>query len=62
MCGIFLASLGWIQSLGKDTGLGCTSEQNGTPMSGLDLMNAPTVQQRYGNILILGLFTGKVLN
>lgn len=62
MCGIFLAPLGWSQSLGKDTGLESTSEQNGTPMSGLDLMSAPAVQQRYGNILILGLFTGKVLN
>lgn len=60
MCGIFLAPLGWSQSLGKDMGL--ESEQNGTPMSGLDLMSAPAVQQRYGNILILGLFTGKVLN
>lgn len=49
MCGIFLASLGWSQSLGKDTGLGSTSEQNGTPMSGLDLMSTPAVQQRYGN-------------
>lgn len=62
MCGIFLAPLGWSQSLSKDTGLGSTSEQNDTPMSGLDLMNAPTVQQRYGNIVILGLFTGNVLN
>ncbi|XP_004544671.2 uncharacterized protein si:ch211-102c2.8 isoform X4 [Maylandia zebra] len=42
------APLGWSQSLGKDTGLESTSEQNGTPMSGLDLMSAPAVQQRYG--------------
>ncbi|XP_013769970.1 trichohyalin isoform X6 [Pundamilia nyererei] len=40
------APLGWSQSLGKDMGL--ESEQNGTPMSGLDLMSAPAVQQRYG--------------
>ncbi|XP_039875170.1 trichohyalin isoform X3 [Simochromis diagramma] len=43
------APLGWSQSLGKDTGLESTSEQNGTPMSGLDLMSAPVVQQRYEN-------------
>ncbi|XP_004544667.2 uncharacterized protein si:ch211-102c2.8 isoform X1 [Maylandia zebra] len=43
------APLGWSQSLGKDTGLESTSEQNGTPMSGLDLMSAPAVQQRYEN-------------
>ncbi|XP_013769953.1 trichohyalin isoform X1 [Pundamilia nyererei] len=41
------APLGWSQSLGKDMGL--ESEQNGTPMSGLDLMSAPAVQQRYEN-------------
>ncbi|XP_025767738.1 trichohyalin isoform X6 [Oreochromis niloticus] len=43
------APLGWSQSLSKDTGLGSTSEQNDTPMSCLDLMNASTVQQRYEN-------------
>lgn len=48
----FLAPLRWSQSLSKDTGLGSTTQTNDTPMSCLDLIHTPTMEQTSGNISI----------
>ncbi|TMS03954.1 hypothetical protein E3U43_000843 [Larimichthys crocea] len=39
------APLRWSQSLSKDTGLGSTTQTNDTPMSCLDLIHTPTMEQ-----------------
>ncbi|XP_070821299.1 trichohyalin [Chaetodon trifascialis] len=39
------APLMWSQSLSKDTGLGSTTQTNDTPMSCLDLIHSPTMEQ-----------------
>ncbi|XP_029295745.1 trichohyalin isoform X2 [Cottoperca gobio] len=39
------ASLRWSQPLSKDTGFGSTTQTNDTPMSCLDLIHTPTIEQ-----------------
>nr|XP_033474947.1 trichohyalin isoform X2 [Epinephelus lanceolatus] len=39
------APLSWSQSLSKDTGLGSTTQTNNTPMSCLELIHTPTMEQ-----------------
>ncbi|XP_051279594.1 trichohyalin [Dicentrarchus labrax] len=39
------APLRWSQSLSKDTGLGSTTQTNDTPMSCLDLIDTPTMEE-----------------
>ncbi|XP_054867244.1 early endosome antigen 1 isoform X2 [Amphiprion ocellaris] len=43
------AVLRWSQALSKDTGLGSTSQTNDTPMSCLDLIHTPTMEQTSEN-------------
>ncbi|XP_022077964.2 trichohyalin isoform X2 [Acanthochromis polyacanthus] len=43
------AVLRWSQALSKDTGFGSTSQTNDTPMSCLDLMHTPTMEQTSEN-------------
>ncbi|XP_069379843.1 trichohyalin isoform X2 [Paralichthys olivaceus] len=43
------APLQWSRSLSKDTGLGSTTQTNDTPMSCLDLVQTPTMKQKFEN-------------